>query len=78
VVFYAIRRDDESMANNLVELMALTLQASLLIRYAPAPVSDAFAASRLGGDWGHVFGSLPRGTDTKAIIDRNRPRGAES
>ncbi|WP_046469583.1 acyl-CoA dehydrogenase family protein [Allosalinactinospora lopnorensis] len=70
--------DVEFRARGLVELMALTLQASLLIRYAPAPVSDAFTASRLSGDWGRVFGSLPRGIDTKAIIDRNRPRGTES
>src|SRR5207245_1868471 len=40
-------------ARRLVEQMALTLQAALLVRHAPPAVSDAFCASRLGGDWGH-------------------------
>ncbi|MCY9784444.1 acyl-CoA dehydrogenase family protein [Nocardiopsis sp. EMB25] len=62
-------------ARSVVELMALTLQASLLLRHAPAPVSAAFTASRLGGDWGHVFGTLPRGVNTEAILERARPRG---
>ncbi|MEE2043191.1 acyl-CoA dehydrogenase family protein, partial [Nocardiopsis tropica] len=61
-------------ARSVVELMALTLQASLLLRYAPTPVAEAFTASRLGGEWGHVFGTLPRGTDTGLILDRARPR----
>ncbi|MFC3997815.1 acyl-CoA dehydrogenase family protein [Nocardiopsis sediminis] len=65
----------EGRARRLVELMALTLQASLLIRHSPAAVADAFVGSRLGGEGGAVFGTLPRGTDTAAIIDRNRPRG---
>ncbi|ASU84418.1 DNA alkylation response protein [Nocardiopsis gilva YIM 90087] len=64
----------EFRARGVVELMALTLQASLLLRYAPTPVADAFVGSRLGGEWGHVFGTLPRGTDTRTLIDRNRPR----
>ncbi len=48
-------------ARRLVERMALTLQASLLVRHAPAAVADAFCATRLGGDWGHAFGTLPGG-----------------
>ena len=43
--------------------MALALQASLLVRYGDAAVADAFCASRLSGDWGHAFGTLPAGTD---------------
>ena len=62
-------------ARSVVELMALTLQASVLLRYAPNPVAEAFTASRLGGEWGHVFGTLPRGVDTGLILDRARPRG---
>ncbi|GAA1087623.1 acyl-CoA dehydrogenase family protein [Nocardiopsis metallicus] len=62
-------------ARSVVELMALALQASVLLRYAPTPVAEAFTASRLGGEWGHVFGTLPRGVDTGLILDRARPRG---
>ncbi len=43
--------------------MALALQASLLIRYGDEAVADAFCASRLTGDWGRAFGTLPAGLD---------------
>ncbi|GAB2502070.1 acyl-CoA dehydrogenase family protein [Nocardiopsis aegyptia] len=61
-------------ARSVVELMALTLQASLLLRHAPTPVAEAFTRTRLGGEWGRVFGTLPRGVDTALILDRARPR----
>ncbi|MBG0857273.1 DNA alkylation response protein [Streptomyces spinoverrucosus] len=60
-------------ARRLVELMALTLQASLLVRHAPAAVADAFCATRLGGDWGYAFGTLPDGADVDAILGRALP-----
>jgi len=65
----------ETRARRLVELMALALQGSLLVRHAPAAVADAFCATRLGGDWGHSFGTLPAGTDLAAILDRSVPAG---
>ena len=46
---------------------------SLLVRHAPAAVADAFCTTRLGGDWGSAFGTLPRGLDLRAIIDRAAP-----
>ncbi|MEU5044863.1 acyl-CoA dehydrogenase family protein [Streptomyces griseorubiginosus] len=63
----------ETGARRLVEHMALTLQASLLVRHAPAAVADAFCASRLGGDWGHAFGTLPDATDLDAVLARALP-----
>ncbi|MCW2615869.1 MAG: acyl-CoA dehydrogenase [Frankiales bacterium] len=60
----------ESRARRLVERMALVLQGSLLVRHAPAEVADAFCASRLAGDWGHAFGTLPKGVDTAAVLQR--------
>jgi putative acyl-CoA dehydrogenase len=63
----------ESRARRLVEKMALALQASLLVRYGDEAVADAFCASRLAGDWGQAFGTLPAGTDFGRIIDRHRP-----
>ncbi|MEU4221215.1 isovaleryl-CoA dehydrogenase [Actinoplanes sp. NPDC026623] len=65
--------DLETDARRVVERMALVLQGSLLVRHAPAAVADAFCASRLGGDWGHTFGTLPRGVDTTAIVERAMP-----
>lgn len=65
----------ETSARRLVEQMALTLQASLLVRHAPAPVADAFCATRLGGDWGYAFGTLPDSADLDAILSRALPEG---
>ncbi|MET9459715.1 DNA alkylation response protein [Streptomyces canus] len=63
----------EAGARRLVEHMALTLQASLLVRHAPSAVADAFCATRLGGDWGHAFGTLPDAADVELILDRALP-----
>lgn len=65
----------ETSARRLVEHMALTLQASLLVRHAPAAVADAFCASRLAGDWGHSFGTLPDSADLDTILTRALPTG---
>jgi putative acyl-CoA dehydrogenase len=56
-------------ARRLVEELALALQASLLVRHAPAAVADAFCASRLG-EGGRVFGTLPASVDAPAIVER--------
>ena len=63
----------EARARRLVEGIALALQASLLVRHAPAAVADAFCAGRLG-DGGLAFGTLPADTDFAAIIERSRPQ----
>jgi putative acyl-CoA dehydrogenase len=65
--------DVEGRARRLVERLALVLQGSLLVRYAPAEVADAFCASRLGGDHGASFGTLPTGLDLRAIVERAHP-----
>jgi putative acyl-CoA dehydrogenase len=65
----------ESRARRLVEKMALALQASLLVRYGDEATADAFCASRLSGDWGQAFGTLPPGTDFGRIIERHRAVG---
>jgi putative acyl-CoA dehydrogenase len=63
----------EARARRVVERMALALQGSLLVRYGDEAVADAFCASRLSGDWGQAFGTLPAGVDFGRIIERNRP-----
>ena len=63
----------ESRARRVVEGMALALQGSLLVRGASPAVADAFCASRLGGDGGLEYGTLPAGSDFEAIIARSRP-----
>jgi putative acyl-CoA dehydrogenase len=62
----------ETRARRVVETMALCLQGSLLVRHAPPAVADAFCASRLAGDGGLEYGTLPAGVDFQAIITRAR------
>ena len=65
--------DAELRARRLVERLALALQGSLLVRHGDPAVADAFCASRLGGGGG-VFGTLPRGLELGAIVERHRPQ----
>ena len=60
----------ERGVRRLVEAMALSLQASLLVRFAPTAVSDGFVTSRLGPDRCHEYGTLPSGTDVTGILER--------
>ena len=63
----------ELRARRIVEQLATVLQGALLVRHGDPAVADAFTASRLGGDWGHAFGTLPAGVDTAAIVKRATP-----
>ena len=67
----ALAAPDEADARRLLELLATTLQASLLLRHAPAEVADAYCErlERPGG----VFGTLPAHLDHAAIVERHRP-----
>jgi putative acyl-CoA dehydrogenase len=60
----------ELRARRVAGLVALCLQGSLLLRHAPTAVADAFCATRLGGDWGAVLGTLPAGTPAGRIAER--------
>jgi putative acyl-CoA dehydrogenase len=48
----------------------LLLQAALLLRHGPGPVAEAFVRSRLAGEWGGAYGTLPAGVDSAAILER--------
>jgi putative acyl-CoA dehydrogenase len=66
--------DAAARARRVAELAALCLQASLLVRHAPPEVADAFCAIRLAAEGGRSYGTLPRGVDSAAIVERHRPR----
>jgi putative acyl-CoA dehydrogenase len=71
----------QQQARLLAGQIAVTLQAALLVRHAPAAVADAYCATRLGGGQqaspavslgpAGPFGSLPGGLDTAAILERS-------
>ena len=57
--------------NRFVGLDSDAMQAALLRQHSSDAVFAAFCASRLGGDWGHAFGTLSSGADFDAIIARD-------
>ncbi len=69
----ALAKPDESGARRLVESLAVALQASLLARHSPPAVVDAFCATRVAGDHGYSFGTLPVGLDADGILRRAWP-----
>ncbi|MDQ3155562.1 MAG: acyl-CoA dehydrogenase family protein [Actinomycetota bacterium] len=65
--------DVELRARRIAGRMAMCLQAALLLKDGDPAVADAFCASRLAGDWGGTFGTLPHGLDLAAIVERTTP-----
>lgn len=66
--------DMEWQARSVVETMALTLQASLLIRHGHPATAEAFLATRLGEHQrGLVYGTVPAGVPVDSIIERALP-----
>ncbi len=63
---------DESGARHLVERLALALQAAVLLR-AGSPAAGLFVRSRLGGEHGLAFGTLPADAEVSALIGRVMP-----
>ncbi len=66
----------EIRARYLAERMAIAMQAAQLVRHAPSFVADAFCLTRVAGESGRAFGSMPEGVDMDAIIKRAWPRAA--
>ncbi|MBI5278072.1 MAG: isovaleryl-CoA dehydrogenase [Burkholderiales bacterium] len=64
----------EIEARRLAQDVALAVQAALVCRTAPPEVHAAFCDSRLGGNWGLAFGTLPADAPFDAIIERAMPR----
>lgn len=69
----AMQLTSQMGARRLVQDVALVVQAALLYQYSTPAVFSAFCTSRLGGDWGYAFGTLPSGMDFSGIIARAMP-----
>lgn len=67
---FSLLSDSEVRARRLVERLALAWQASLLFRFAPPFVAEAFCQSRIEGKGGQCFGTLPPKADFKKILGR--------
>jgi hypothetical protein len=57
----------EGEGRRLAERLVLALQASLLLRFSPPPIGDAFCASRLDGEGGRAFGTLANTIDLRFL-----------
>jgi putative acyl-CoA dehydrogenase len=68
-----LRASDEAEARAVVERLVLAVGGSLLVRFAPHAVADAFCSSRFEGGWTGAFGTLPAGVDTAGIVRRASP-----
>jgi putative acyl-CoA dehydrogenase len=66
--------DVEARARRIVELMAVALEASLLVRHGDPAVADAFCASRLDSNGGRAFGTLPPSSHLAGIVRRHQPQ----
>jgi putative acyl-CoA dehydrogenase len=60
---------EEHSARVLTEKLSLALQASLMVRYSSPAIAEAYIASRLAGQHGHAFGTLPEEMDVKEILN---------
>ena len=69
----SLMQPEEAGARRLVESLALALQGTMLALHAPTAVADAFCATRLDGDHGYAFGTLPGGLEIDAILARAWP-----
>jgi putative acyl-CoA dehydrogenase len=66
----------EYRARSLVDRLALVAQGSLLLQAGNEAVADGFIRSRLGGSGDRNFGTLPRGVEVDALIERANPHTA--
>jgi putative acyl-CoA dehydrogenase len=62
-------------ARKIAEDICLALQGSLLVRHGHPAVAEAFLATRLGGQWGGAFGTMPTGLDVTPILERALVKG---
>jgi putative acyl-CoA dehydrogenase len=63
----------EARARQIVELLAVALQAVVLLRADVPAVTQAFLATRVARTGGLIYGTLPTGSDFRTLIDRARP-----
>ena len=69
------QQNQEAQARVVAVQLALTLQASLLVRGGSSAVAEAFIQSRLGAGVaaGLTFGTLPEGLDVTTLLQRAAP-----
>jgi len=62
-------------ARKVAEDISLALQGSLLVRHGHPAVAEAFLTTRLDGQWGGAYGTMPTGLDLAPILERALVKG---
>ena len=62
-------------ARRIAEDICLALQGALLVRHGHPAVAEAFLATRLDGQRGGAYGTLPAGLDVAPILERALVKG---
>ena len=65
----------EYRARRIAEDIALGMQGALLVAHGHPAVTEAFLATRLAGDRGGAYGTLPAGLDLAPILERAMVKG---
>jgi putative acyl-CoA dehydrogenase len=69
----AVREPQAASARQLVQRLALALQASILLRSTPASLAATFCVARLGSERSQLFGALPSGSAVDLLLERAWP-----
>jgi putative acyl-CoA dehydrogenase len=59
-----------TQARRMADQMALLYQATLLYRFQPSSIADAFCVARLADDRGYQYGDLSPSIDVNLILNR--------
>jgi putative acyl-CoA dehydrogenase len=62
-------------ARKVAEDICLALQGALLVRHGHPAVAEAFLTTRLDGQWGGAYGTMPAGLDLAPILERALVKG---
>lgn len=65
----------EYRARAVAENITLALQGALMVRHGHPAVAEAFLATRLAGNWGGAFGTMPAGLELGPILERSLVKG---
>ncbi|GMQ93818.1 MAG: acyl-CoA dehydrogenase family protein [Acidimicrobiia bacterium] len=58
----------EAELRRLIEEMAIVLEGSLVVRHGSQALADGFVTTRIDGDWGRTFGTIPQSTETDSLV----------
>lgn len=65
--------DPDREARSLIEQAALVLAGALAVMHGSDQLADVYCATRLGGEWGHTFGTIPANAPIDELVEAALP-----